>query len=460
MLNIHRPRRAMLFWISWPIFIELFLSTFMRSADTLMLSFVSDEAVGAVGIANQFIFFAFVFFSVLSAGSAIVVAQYLGAGKRNEIVGIVSSSVAISFLVGLVMSSIVILHRSALLGWFRLDANQYDDANAYLVITGSALCIQAMTMTMSAVIQAHGYTKQSMYINIIMNVVNIAGNYLFIFGAFGFPKLDVVGVSISTVISQCLGFLITCRLLHDKIGVSFRNWRHFVFWNREDLKKIVGIGLPAAGEHFSYVGAQIVTTMFITALGITMLTTMIYTVNITSYIFIFLMAISRGTQILTGHFIGAGLLDKAYKQGIRSLYAGLGIALVLAGCSGIWGERFLSLFTKDESIIQLGASLLLLGLVLEPGRTFNIVIGHALRAAGDTRFMSIVSVLSMWCISVPLSYWLGVRLGFGLYGIWLAYILDEWVRGSILFYRWRSRRWERKRFVDSVDAGGKKVHQV
>ena len=108
------------------------------------------------------------------------------------------------------------------------------------------------------------------------------------------------------------------------------------------------------------------------------------------------------------------------------------------------------MFTKDPEIIAVGASIFLLSIVLEPGRTFNIVIINSLRAAGDARFPVLMGVLSMWGVSVPLAYVLGVHFGIGLFGVWIAFAVDEWLRGVIMLLRWRSRAWEKKALVKPV----------
>jgi Na+-driven multidrug efflux pump len=105
------------------------------------------------------------------------------------------------------------------------------------------------------------------------------------------------------------------------------------------------------------------------------------------------------------------------------------------------------IFTDDLNIIQTGATLLLLTLILEPGRTFNLIIINALRAAGDAKFPVFMGVLSMWGLSVPLAYWLGIHMEWGLIGVYLAFVVDEWLRGLIMFWRWRSRVWEQMSFV-------------
>ena len=103
--------------------------------------------------------------------------------------------------------------------------------------------------------------------------------------------------------------------------------------------------------------------------------------------------------------------------------------------------------TRHKEIITMGRTLLLFCLILEPGRTFNLVVISSLRATGDATISLKMGVLSMWGIAVPLAYFLGIRQGYGLYGIWIAFIVDEWFRGITMYFRWKSRVWEKKVLV-------------
>ncbi|MNY38633.1 MATE family multidrug exporter [compost metagenome] len=107
------------------------------------------------------------------------------------------------------------------------------------------------------------------------------------------------------------------------------------------------------------------------------------------------------------------------------------------------------LFTEDAGIVALGSSLLLLSFILEPGRNFNIILERSLQAAGDARYPMVISIAVTWVFSVPLTYLLGIYCGYGLYGIWAAFIADEWLRGILLWFRWKGKAWQSKSLVQS-----------
>jgi Na+-driven multidrug efflux pump len=213
------------------------------------------------------------------------------------------------------------------------------------------------------------------------------------------------------------------------------------------IKKIFKIGLPAAGEQVCYNTSQLAITAIIAILGASSLTTRVYTQNIMSYIMLFGLAMGQGTQILIGHMVGAGNFDGAYRQLLKSLKYSFSITIVMAIVIALIREPMLGIFTDDNEIISMGGILLLMCLLLEPGRTFNLVVISSLRATGDATISVKVGVLSMWGICVPLAYFLGIHQGLGLPGIWIAFIVDEWFRGITMYFRWKSRVWEKKVLV-------------
>jgi Na+-driven multidrug efflux pump len=169
--------------------------------------------------------------------------------------------------------------------------------------------------------------------------------------------------------------------------------------------------------------------------------------NIVFIIMILCISLGRGMQIIVGRLVGAGEQEEAYRQVMRNLGRSMLITLAGTAVISLFRVPLLDLFTDSEEIIRIGSTLILLSFVLEPGRNLNIMFERCLQAAGDARFSAVSSVLIMWLFSVPLTYLLGIRLGYGLYGIWAAFIADEWARGIVLFLRWKSKAWKSKAIV-------------
>ena len=175
----------------------------------------------------------------------------------------------------------------------------------------------------------------------------------------------------------------------------------------------------------------------------TLLATFSYVRQISMLLMMLPIAIGLGTEIMVGHLVGAGDVDVAYRQLLRSLRLSFIVAFLASAVVALFAPQLLGLFTESPAVIASGALLVRLSMVLEPGRTFNLVVINALRATGDARFPVLMGACSMWGLAVPLAWYFGVHLGWGLPGVWAAFITDEWVRGIAMYLRWKSRVWEK-----------------
>ncbi|MCC5890922.1 MAG: MATE family efflux transporter [Alkalibacterium sp.] len=435
-----------LFMITWPIFIEVFLQILMKLTDVFMLSFVSDQAVAAIGVVNQLMTFMFVLFNFTAMGAGVVVSQYVGANDKNGVRNTIASAITINLLFGVAVSLFVGLNRHFLLNLFSLEPELYAYASSYALIVGSALFAQAMILTISSLLQAMGHTKDVMASVFIMNALNVFGNYVLIFGALGFPRIGVTGVAISTatvrIIIMVGMFILLTKRMPVKMSLS-----SFFKLKKEYTTKILNIGVPSAGEQLSYNVSQLVLTVMITTLGATALATRVYSQNFMAVLVIFSLSIAKGMQIFIGQLVGAKKQDEAYEYMFMGFkFAGL-VTIVIGSIFALFGQQIFSFFTDDPSLIALGSTIMIIELFLQPARTSNLVIISALRAAGDAKFPVMIGVTVMWGVLVPLAYLFGIVLGFGLPGIWFAMLIDEWIRGSFIFFRWKKKRWMNKRLV-------------
>ncbi len=422
----------------------------MGNADTLMLSMYSDNSVAAVGVANQILSLIIVMFGFIATGTAVLVAQHFGADNEKSAAEVSVVSVIANLIFGLILSLIVFVWSKKLLLLMDLPVELLDEADSYLRIVGLFSFLQALIMTIGAVIRSYGFTRDTMYVTIGMNILNVIGNYIFIFGPFGFPVLGVEGVAISTSVSRLVGLLVITYLLIKRVdhGLPFKK----VFTlPKQHIHNLLKIGIPSAGEQLSYNSSQMIITYFITIMGTQALTTKVYAQNLMMFIFLFSIAISQGTQILVGQMIGARQINDAYQRAIKSLKLAILISAAMAIIFSIFKDPLLSIFTNNQEIIKTGGVLILLTIILEPGRAFNLVLINALRAAGDVKLPVYMGILSMWGICVPIAYVLGVHFELGLIGVWISFIVDEWLRGIVMLWRWRSRAWEKKSFVTPVE---------
>ena len=429
--------------LTWPIFLEMLLLMLMGNVDVFMLSQYSDDSVAAVGVAGQFIQFSIVMFGFVSAGAAVIISQYIGAKKLAEAKQVIGMALVAALGLGVVVSGVFSVAHGSILGLMDLPDYLLGDASTFLRIVGGFLFIQAVLSTISAILRSYGFTRDSLIITIVMNVLNVAGNSIVIFGLFGMPVLGVQGVAAVTSMARAVCLALGMFFIFKRIGNPFKKAPGSKS-SRFYIKEIFRVGLPAAGEHLSYSTYQLFLTFLITGMGTAALTARVYTKNINFFIFLFTVALSHGTQIIIGQLMGAKEYDDIYARCLKYLKMGALISTGMAILFYFLATPVLGFFTDNQEIIEIGQMVFLILIVLEPGRAFNLMINSSLRATGDVKFPVYVSVVSVWGIGALFSFVFGVVLGFGLPGILIGAALDEWVRGIVVLFRWRSRKWVEK----------------
>ena len=434
--------QATLWSLAWPIFIEQGLRVLIGTVDVLMVSHLGDDAVAGLSVANQVVMLFIICFAFIGIGSSVVVTHHLGARDRPGADRISATAIAANLWIGLAVSLLVTVCSTPMLRLMQVPAGPMGYARPFLALMGGTLFIESMNVSIAATLRAHTHTRDAMLVALGQNIINVIGNCLLLFGLCGFPRLGVVGVALSSVFSRVVANVALWIILARRTHLKLR-WRDFFALDGPRLRRILHIGLPAAGENISYWIAFMVVTTFVARMGATPLATQTYTLNIERWVILLNVSIGLGTEILIGHFIGAGRFEAAYRELLRNLRIALACALGGMALLALAAPWLLGAFTSTPVIIASGTVLLRMGLLLEPGRVFNVVVINGLRATGDARFPVVAGVICMWCSWVPLAWFLGLKLGLGLVGIWISLICDEWTRGLIMYHRWRKRKWLR-----------------
>lgn len=439
-------KKLSLFALTWPILVDSVLRMMLGTADVFMLSRISDGVAGAVGLANEMIVFCILMFGFVGIGTSVAVTQFLGAGQRETASRISALAITMNLIFGLAVSAVIVVFSEPVMRLMNLAPEQIAIANKYLLLIGGFIWVEAISYAVSSIIRANGNTRDVMFVTLGVNALHVTGNYLLIFGHLGFPEWGVTGAAISTIVSRILGVIALFILMYRRVPSPIRP-KDYIRFEKRHVRSILSVGLPAAGEHLAWQSQLMMILGFINMIGPQALSAHVYVFNISAYYMAISTAIGMGTEILVGHMVGAGEYKAAYHRLLRSLRMSIALTAGIVGIAAIFRTHLMDGFTDDPEIITMGAGILLLSILLEPGRVFNIVIINSLRAAGDARFPVMMGVFSMWGVCVPLAYYLGVHLDYGLLGVWIAFTVDEWTRGLIMLARWKSGVWRRKSLV-------------
>lgn len=418
----------------------------LGAVDIIMLSRHSDNSVAAVGVVNQIIMLTFLIFEVINLGTSVLCSQYLGARLEKKVVQVVGVSLLVNLVIGVVISLFLYLMDETILHWMGLSPELMADGVDYMRIVGAFAFFQAISLTLSASLRSANKAIYPMLVTVVVNILNIVGNYSLIFGKFGFPEMGVEGAAISTAFSRGVAMVILFVILFRK-HIHHFPLAYFRPFPWMELKNLMKVGLPSAGEQLSYSSSQVVITFFINMLGVEALATRTYCVNIIMFVYLFSISMGQGGAICIGHLIGEKKPHAAFLLGKYVMKRSVVITFTLSCIIAVFGRTILGWLTTNPEIIRMGVIILIIDIVLEIGRPINIFATNALRAAGDVNYPFYVGLIVMWSVAVGGGYLFGVQWGWGICGMWVAFLLDENIRGAIFVRRWYGMKWIHKSFV-------------
>jgi putative MATE family efflux protein len=435
-----QERRMSLWMLAWPVFLEMFLQFLLGTADTLMVSHISDDAVAVIGISSQLFNAVNILFMAIASGAGILIAQKLGAKRVEEarLLSIIGSKVSIA--IGALLSVLLYFGALPIAKLLQIPPALLPLAETYISIVGGGMVFMAAMAVFGTAIRNTGDTRTPMYIALGMNIIHIVLNYVVIYGAFGFPVLGMTGVAWSTTISRIIGAVAMYAVYRHSFqpGIVWRDWRLF---DRPLFRETLKLSWPLGVNMSSWCFTQLVIFALIAMLGPKELSARTYMNTMESFCFLIGYSMALAGQIRIAHLFGSGNKEHAYRTAYQVLWIGLALVMVNAFVLYMFGEEAIQFFTKDAEIVALGVSLLAINLVLQPVKMLNMAIVNALTAVGDTRYTMVVGFSSMWAIAVGLSYYVSIPLGWGLFGIYAGMILDELVRGVLVLARWRGKKY-------------------
>ena len=429
-----------------PIFFELLLVTIVGNIDTIMLGYYSDEAVGAIGGITQLLNIQNVIFSFINMATAILTAQFLGAKDYKRVKQVISVSLVLNVLLGLILGGIYLFFWESLLQKINLPAELIGIGKYYFQMVGGLCILQGIILSCGAILKSHGRPTETLIINVGVNILNIIGNAFFIFGWLGMPVLGPTGVGISTVISRGIGCVAAFYMMCKYCNFTFKK-KYIKPFPFKIVKNILSIGLPTAGENLAWNVGQLMIVAMVNTMGTTIIASRTYLMLISSFTMTLSIALGQGTAIQVGHLVGAGEIKEVYHKCLKSLKIAFIFAFVTTSFVFLFRKPIMSIFTTNPDILKASLKIFPLMILLEMGRVFNIVIINSLHAAGDIKFPMFMGITCVFSVAVLFSYLFGISLGWGLAGIWLANAMDEWIRGLAMYFRWKSKKWQNKSFV-------------
>lgn len=424
-----------------PLAVEQLFQLLLGQMDVIMLSQYADESVAAIGLANQIIVMVTMVYGFIHFGTMIQLTQISSTENKRRGAEIVSHAMQLNIVFTIILTSVIVIFSESLLQLIQTPDDLMKEATTYLEIIAYGFLFHSLMGLMGAIFRSYSMVKLVMIITVTTNIINIILNYVVLFTPVQLLGEGVFGVALATNLSRVVGalLLLIYFAIHQKRLFSTINWSYV---NLHITKKILYLGTPSAGEHVSYNLSQTIITGFIATLGAATVTAKIYTQTITSIVFAISMAISQATQLIIGKLIGIKLHQDAYRFSVRLFMKSISFSMLFTFVIALLSFMIVPFLTDNQEVRHLTIKLIFLSILLEPARTANVMLISALNVAGDVKYPVMISVIIVWGFVIPMSYMLGIWFNYGLLGIWIVFILDEWIRAFLLYSRWKKGKWK------------------
>ena len=437
-------RRSLIIALAWPSLAENFLTSLMSMMDMMMVGGLGAYAISAVGLVTQPRYIMLASFMALSVGTTALVARCKGARDPDGANSAFQQSIIIALAVTAVLCVVMNYCAEPLLRWMagtEISERTITEALAYFKIQIYGFPTLSLTFAINAALRGAGNTRASFQNNTVANMVNVILNYCLIGGNFGFPRLEVAGASLATVIGQGVGMLlaiyaVTSGTQYIKVGLKTR-WR----LDFSMISRIMRIGMPALLEQaIMRVGILWFTTI-VTGLGDLAYSAYMVVMNIMQLSFTAGMALGTAATTLIGQSLGRGREDlaKIYVRMTQDL--GYIVSVVIALVMFLFGRQLAGLYSNEMTIILLAADMLKIIALATPISNARFVNVSALRGAGDSRYMAIIAFLGVLIVRPGMSMLLVNVFDMGLYGVFIAFAADILLCFALSLYRYRQGKW-------------------
>jgi len=435
-----------IFDIILPLFVDQAFLVIMSLLNTAMVSSAGVAAVSAVSMVDSLNIFLVNVFIAVATGGTVIVAQYKGNGNMKMVSKTATQAISAVTLFSVLLGALVIIFHTELLNLLfgKAEADVMQNAKIYLIGSCISYPLIAIFQAVTGALRGVGETKPCLNLSLLLNLTNTVLNILLII-VF---HLGVEGLIIATIAARLLGMaasLIYIIKYNDTIHFKIKNAIHFDF---SILKKVMFIGLPFAAEQIFFNGGKLLTQTFIVQLGTLALTANAIGGSITLLFQIGPNAIGIAMVTVVGQCIGRKNIHDA-KKFTKSLMGLSSILFVVTSMVMLpFYPLLMKLFHTPDEIVPTIFTLIVVSAIAQPllwPVSFNLPA--ALRAAGDSNFTSVASLLSMWLLRVVLGYLLGITFGFGIIGVWVAMIVEWGVRGIVFVLRFKGKKWYAHKLV-------------
>ena len=428
--------------IAIPVTLQSMLQASFSIVDQIMIGQLGETNISAVGLGSNFSLIFSVVIGAVGAVAGILIAQFMGAEDKKE----AWCSFDVSLICGIMISALFLLAAGAfplqILGLYTEDMSIINTGAVYFRIVAFSYIPMAVSNILSAWLRCREHATIPFLASFGAVAVNTGLNYLLIFGKFGFPRMEIKGAAIATLISQLfnlvfivIGFVVCNRRDGDKPVLSLR-------FKKITIRDYLVMIMPILVSEFLWSLGQNVESAVYGHLGTSNLAAYTLTGPIQGLIVGALSGLSAAAGVMIGKRLGRKEYDEAYAESKKIMYAGLAGSVVVASLLILLAGVYTGLYRVDNSVKELGKILLIVFALYAPVKVENMILsGGIIRSGGNTKIIMVIDIVGTWCIGIPLCLLAAYVFRWGIVGVYALLTTEEIFRLAVALVIFRKRKW-------------------
>lgn len=427
----------------------MFLNFLVGLTDIYVAGFLGPEIQAVVGFVGELYFFIIIVANAISIGTVAMLSRAVGAGNFTTALSTARQSLIFGAVCAVTLMASGFLFYDQLISLAGFTGNIREAAAEFFIIFAVALVPNYIVILSNAVFRAGGEVRLTLVAMFFVSAINIALDFILVFGLFSFDGIGYRGIAYATAASMTAGMMI-CVYLFSK-----SRWKNIFSgtWHlsADLIRKIFLLSWPMALLQVSWNTGNIVLYNILSRLpegSITAMAALTSGLRIEAVIYLPVFALNMAASVLTGQNLGAGFAERAERIGWKISLSGVLFVSILALPVFIWAEAVSSTVAQDRYVLDETARYLRIMMLSEPFMALSLILGGCLQGAGDTKGTMLVIVFTLWIIRLPLAYFFSIIAGYGAYGVWLAMVTSMFFQGIVMTIRFKKGKWKDAEFQD------------
>ena len=428
--------------IMLPVAAQQAINMGVNMMDTIMLGQLGEVQLSASSLANSFYNIFQIFCMGTIGGCSVVASHFYGAGENRKVMEVFSLALRIISVLALIFALVTWFFPAAIMRIYSPDPEVIEAGVGYLKITAFIYLIHVTGFVTAQLMRSIDQPRIGLYVSILSFVVNIGANWIFIFGHFGAPRMEIRGAALGTLIARATEFIVTFTLVLSQKKFRFRVRDFFINPSKLIISRYIKVGMPALISDALLGFGNTALSMIIGRLGVAATSANSICQVVDRFFTVIVAGIANASSIIVGQTIGAGKKEEAQAQGetfyLMSVIFGLLSAVVLF----FVGPLTLRLYKLEPDTVVVAKQMMNAFAVIVFFQAVQTVMTKGvLRGGGDTKFLMVADILFMWIVSIPLGFLAGIIFHWPAWVVQLCLRADYVIKSVWCIGRLMSGKW-------------------